>query len=114
MINMITSIHDAIGWIIRLIGNKQEPYIMKMDKSVLVRTLDEAWNERTSDVELVYPYQQNREKALLRIWACKLGNYLTAGRRPYATVLDENDSWVREAMSVVLRNYSPTTQLHWL
>jgi len=47
---------------------------MKVDKSVLFRTVEKAWVERTSDVELVYPYRLNPQEGLLRIWVCKLCN----------------------------------------
>ena len=74
---------------------------MKVDKSVLFRTVEKAWVERTSDVELVYPYRLNPQEGLLRIWACKLGNYLTSGRTPYAMVLDGSDLWIREAATIL-------------
>ena len=74
---------------------------MNVDTSVLFRTVENAWVERTSDVELVYPYRMSTQQGLLRIWACKLGNYLTAGRTPYAMVLDSNDIWMREVATVL-------------
>ena len=74
---------------------------MKVDKSVMFRTVENAWVERTSDVELVYPYRMNTQQGLLRIWACKLGNYLTAGRTAYAMVLDGNDIRIREVATVL-------------
>ena len=74
---------------------------MKVDKSVLFRTVEKAWVERTSDVELVYPYRLNPQEGLLRIWACKLGNYLTSGRTPYAMVLDGSDVWIRDAATIL-------------
>ena len=74
---------------------------MNVDTSVLFRTVENAWVERTSDVELVYPYRMNTQQGLLRIWACKLGNYLTAGRTPYAIVLDGSDVWVRETATIL-------------
>jgi hypothetical protein len=74
---------------------------MKVDKSVLFRTVEKAWVERTSDIELVYPYRLNPQEGLLRIWACKLGDYLTSGRTPYAMVLDGNDVRIREAATIL-------------
>ena len=74
---------------------------MKVDTSVLFRTVEKAWVERTSDVELVYPYRLNPQEGLLRIWACKLGNYLTSGRTPYTMVLDGSDLWIREAATIL-------------
>jgi hypothetical protein len=74
---------------------------MKVDKSVLFRTVEKAWVERTSDVELVYPYRLNPQEGLLRIWACKLGDYLTSGRTPYAMVLDGSDVRIREAATIL-------------
>jgi hypothetical protein len=74
---------------------------MNVDKSVLFRTVENAWVERTSDVELVYPYQMNTHQGLLRIWACKLGNYLTAGRTPYSIVMDDSDVSIRETATIL-------------
>ena len=79
---------------------------MKVDKSVLFRTAEKAWVERTSDVELVYPYRLNPEEGLLRIWACKLGNYLTSGRTPYAMVLDGSDVRIREAATILSKAHA--------
>jgi hypothetical protein len=82
---------------------------MKIDASVLLRSLEKAWAERTSDVELVYPYQLNRQQALLRIWACKLGNYLTAGRTPFSIIMNYSDEWIKEAVTVLVNAHDSAT-----
>ena len=82
---------------------------MKVDKSVLFRTFEKAWVERISDVELVYPYRLNPQEGLLRIWACKLGNYLTSGRTPYAMVLNEDDVWIRDATTILSKAHVSTS-----
>ena len=74
---------------------------MKIDDTVILEMDKQAWMSRSSDAELIYPYCQNPEQALLRIWACKIGNYLTTGITPYAIVLNSNEDWVREAAAVL-------------